>query len=52
MDVLLHRLSVGGYKTYTKAIYIYADAWTRTYVARFRTIRLSRFNGLGCACYM
>ena len=39
MDVLLHSLIVGEYKTYTtgkkkKNIYIYAYAWIRINVAR------------------
>ena len=40
-----------------KVAKIYKLAWdsgcrTRTNVARFRTVPLSRINGLGYACYM
>jgi len=49
MDVLLHSLIecwwVQRYKNKNKK---YADTGTRTSVARFRTVPLSRFNGLGC----
>jgi len=57
MDVLLHSLIVGEYKTYTtgkkkKNIYIYAYAWIRINVARVWTVPLSHLNRLGYVCYM